>query len=205
MAISKDRNKFMSAPTSGFILYCQTTGKVLCYNTSARDILSLSTSPKKGKKKTAYNDINSICIRWKEILNKRLNTAPGGCEKENSEDTIIDTIHSLKRRYVVRGNVLYGNSFPLDQKGMNWILFTLERTQSDILNLSKIFRQRKLNRREQEIVQLLISDHSNKEIARALSLSINTVKCYTKLLMRKLNVSSRSGVIGNLFVNAKEY
>lgn len=203
MTISKDINKFVSVPTSGFILYCQTTEEALCYSKSAWDILSLSTSPKNGKKKIAYNDINSICIQWKEILNKRLSTAPGYCEKEYPEDNIIDTIHSLKRRYVVRGNVLYGNSFPLDQKRGNWILFTLERTQSDILNLPKIFRQRKLNRREQEIVRLLISDHSNKEIARALNLSINTVKCYTKLLMRKLNVSSRSGVIGNLFVNAK--
>ena len=55
-------------------------------------------------------------------------------------------------------------------------LFILERVCPQNLNLSKIFRQWKLSGREQEIAKLLMDDRSNKEIARILGLSINTVK-----------------------------
>lgn len=195
----------MVVPSFGFVLYCpktETLMEAVFYNDFAWDILSFLTFPKAKKKKISYAGVCSICAKWKKLLDKRLNTLPGDCKKENREGNIIDTIYSQRRGYVVRGNVLYGESFSLDSKGRNQILFTLERMQTGILNLPKIFRQWKLSRREQEVVQLLISDRSNKEMARDLNLSINTVKSYMKFLMRKLNVGTRSGVIGKLLANS---
>ena len=45
---------------------------------------------------------------------------------------------------------------------------------------------------------MLIEEKGNKEIAQALGLSLNTIKSYLKIIMRKLGVSSRAGVISCL-------
>jgi DNA-binding NarL/FixJ family response regulator len=70
----------------------------------------------------------------------------------------------------------------------------------DMLNIPMIVREWKLSKREQDLVQLLFSDLSNKEIANHLGLSLNTVKSYMKFLMRKLNVTSRAGIISRLLM-----
>ena len=84
-------------------------------------------------------------------------------------------------------------------------MFILERVRSDLLNISKIAREWNLNTREQDILQLLFSDMSNKEIAHALGLTLNTVKTYIKHLMRKLGVSSRAGIISHILIEKKSF
>ena len=64
--------------------------------------------------------------------------------------------------------------------------------------LIRLSRKYKLSPREIQIVHLLFMDRSNKEIALSLRLSSNTVKGYMKLLMLKLNVGSRTGIIAVL-------
>jgi DNA-binding CsgD family transcriptional regulator len=77
----------------------------------------------------------------------------------------------------------------------NRYIFILERMQTGGINLSLISRHFQLNKREQEIVELLIKERGNQEIADALGLSLNTIKSYLRILMRKLGVSSRAGII----------
>ncbi|MBU2227218.1 MAG: LuxR C-terminal-related transcriptional regulator [Proteobacteria bacterium] len=76
----------------------------------------------------------------------------------------------------------------------------MERASAESANLSMIFRKYKLSVREQEIVRLLLAGGSNKEIAHRLRLSENTIKGYMKLLMRKLGVNNRAGIIAALLV-----
>jgi DNA-binding NarL/FixJ family response regulator len=45
---------------------------------------------------------------------------------------------------------------------------------------------------------LLIEDRSNKEIARILSLSANTVKVYIRFLMKKMDAASRTGIVSKV-------
>ena len=52
-----------------------------------------------------------------------------------------------------------------------------------------------LSAREMEVLQLVAQGHSNREIARSLSLSINTVECHAKNIYRKLAVRSRAGAV----------
>jgi len=55
-----------------------------------------------------------------------------------------------------------------------------------------------LTRREQQIVKLLIHGMTTKEMAQALNLSPNTVKSFLRLVMTKMGVTTRSGIVGKL-------
>ena len=50
---------------------------------------------------------------------------------------------------------------------------------------------RYLTEREQQTLELIASGHSNKEIARVLGISAETVKWHLKQMYEKLQVSSR--------------
>ena len=59
-----------------------------------------------------------------------------------------------------------------------------------------------LSLKEQEVLEELTNGRSNKEIARALGLSENTVKTHLKGVFSKLKVGSRSQAIAHLAVNS---
>ena len=48
------------------------------------------------------------------------------------------------------------------------------------------------------MVDLLIQGMTTKEMARALSLSPNTIKSFLRLIMAKMGVSTRSGIVGKV-------
>ncbi|SCK08671.1 two component transcriptional regulator, LuxR family [Variovorax sp. HW608] len=52
-----------------------------------------------------------------------------------------------------------------------------------------------LSEREMDVLRLVAQGHSNREIARSLTLSINTVECHAKNIYRKLAVRSRAGAV----------
>lgn len=53
-----------------------------------------------------------------------------------------------------------------------------------------------LTKREQEVVQFLIQGLTTKEIAMRMGISPHTVKTFLKLVMVKVNVTTRSGIVG---------
>ncbi|WP_347274396.1 LuxR C-terminal-related transcriptional regulator [Candidatus Kuenenia sp.] len=175
--------------------YDRYTSKVF-YSPAARDILVRSALVwTKGKE--VAPDISLFCDKWKKLLDKKFEEIGGESEKKPEPTYFIDLIKSQKRRYAVRGTMLSDSPQNINQA--EWPhLFILDRTHSDHAHIAKSFRKWHLNRREQEIVQLLLDDHSNKEIALDLNLSCNTIKGYLKLLMRKLDVNSRAGIISRL-------
>jgi LuxR family maltose regulon positive regulatory protein len=52
-----------------------------------------------------------------------------------------------------------------------------------------------LSARERELLPLLAGSLSQREIGAALHLSLNTVKSHTRVLFRKLGVSSRAAAV----------
>ena len=62
--------------------------------------------------------------------------------------------------------------------------------------MSESFR---LTEREREVVELLIQGLTNKEIAGRMNISPNTVRAFIRMVMGKLGVSTRSGIVGILF------
>lgn len=194
-------NIFTKEETKGsspmaFILYQKQTNKKkdeYHYNDDALNIISFSLNYRK-KSEVSSSDITSLCLKWIKLLDNKLNRSD-----KNGADTIpstefIDIFQSHKRRYGVRGVVMLSKSGAKEKQ----YLFLLERVCNDNVSLQKAFRQWKLTPREREIIQLLIDDRCNKEIARILNLSINTIKGYLKLLMLKLRVTSRAGVVARI-------
>src|SRR5882762_288750 len=74
----------------------------------------------------------------------------------------------------------------------------LERSSSGLLFLPRIAQQFNFSRREQQAVELLLQGLSNKEIADRMKISPNTVNTFFRLIMIKMGVSSRSGILAKM-------
>ena len=199
---TSNRNQVANTlPPAAFIVYrpeTKTAKNFVFYNEEAWRILSFSMSDIPEKKgKGSFPDISAFCSKWKGLYDKKFAEQKAASQDEKHGGGFIDLLRSYRRQYAVRATVLSGSP-SLIQKHEKQYLFTLERVCPDNVNLPRIFRQWSLNKREQEIVQLLLTNRSNKEIASALGLSLNTVKGYLKLLMRKLGVNSRTAIISTL-------
>jgi len=103
---------------------------------------------------------------------------------------------SGKRRYLCR-------TFALEEEGNRnlkpAIAITLERRHSVLIDLAARFQ---LTDREIEAVQHLADGLTSKEIAQRMNISPNTVKVFLRLVMLKMGVTTRSGVIGKLISGA---
>ncbi len=190
--------------TTGFIFYTassSTKGEVY-YNKETVSILDrLQTGLK--KKPISFSDIIRLCTRWGKVPkgNGRTETVRTMIPIRGSGETVVDLLQSGQRQYIVRKIVLsdpVASSAKRNEDIGSALLFVIERFQSERVNLGQIARQWKLNRRETDMVKLLLADQSNKEIAATLKLSLNTIKVYLKLLMRRLGVSSRAGIVAHL-------
>ncbi len=76
---------------------------------------------------------------------------------------------------------------------------SFELSQPDLMAYSD------LSNRQREVLDLILTANSNKQIARVLSLSEGTVKSHVSVLMRKLGVTSRAGIaVAGLQMKYKE-
>jgi DNA-binding CsgD family transcriptional regulator len=154
------------------------------------------------REKASLPGISTLCSRWKELLDQKQDEIRGSFDKGGQRIDYIDILQSWRRRYTVRG-ILLSERMPISKEKEKSYLFIIDRLKPENLDLIEIFRQWNLNHREQEIVRLIISDHCNKEIAKHLGISLNTIKGYMKLLMRKVGVHTRAGVISTLLTKKK--
>src|SRR5260221_12582703 len=74
----------------------------------------------------------------------------------------------------------------------------LERSPSGMLVVSRIAQQFNFSPREQQAVGLLLQGLSSKEIANRMNISPNTVNTFFRLIMIKMGVSSRSGILAKM-------
>jgi DNA-binding CsgD family transcriptional regulator len=66
------------------------------------------------------------------------------------------------------------------------------------VKLTEIAERFGLTARERETVQYLLEGLTSKEIAQRMKISPNTVKAFLRLVMVKMGVSTRSGIIGRI-------
>jgi DNA-binding CsgD family transcriptional regulator len=175
----------------------------LSYNPEAWSIVANSTR-RPNEAPSVPPDLYALSARWKSLLETGTTNSSEQDSRDSNEARFLEVFQSRRRRYAVRGVVLspHGNG-DARQTSTAQYLFVLERIVPDTMNLVSRFRQYHLSPREQEVVRLLLADLSNKEIAQALGLSLNTVKGYLKLLTRKLGVSSRTGILAKMLSETK--
>lgn len=197
---SQDEKKLITPSQSAFIFYrpaARPHPEQLYYNEDACSILARCAQ---------FHDIqadippyvSSLCLQWSDLLENYPDSEPSSVSANGGAGMRqIALLESDKRKYLVKATTLADSN---GSQGEKQYLFVIERSAVDGANLSMLFRKYKLNVREQDIVRLLLAGNGNKQIASLLSLSENTIKGDMKLLMRKLGVSNRAGIIGALMV-----
>jgi DNA-binding CsgD family transcriptional regulator len=115
----------------------------------------------------------------------------------SSKDKFVSQFRSENRTYVCR-------MFPLNASGKDAdsstpaLALLLERNSNGMITMREIAERYGLTPREQETVGLLLEGLTSKEIAERMNISPNTVKAFIRLVMVKMNVTTRSGIIGKI-------
>jgi len=174
-----------TAPTRPGLIVVDNGLGVVAYNGEALKILTYPDPPEK------IRHLDS----W--LANKIRSELVGRV----SPPSFVDAFRSSKRLYLCR-------SFPLDAKvhqgngsgasSAGLLVVMLERKSNETLKISEISERFGLTAREQETVQYLLEGLTSKEIAQRMKISPNTVKAFLRLVMVKMNVSTRSGIIGRI-------
>jgi DNA-binding CsgD family transcriptional regulator len=78
------------------------------------------------------------------------------------------------------------------------VALLLERKSDGNLVLDRMVQQYNLTHRERETLRHLLKGLTSKEIAAQMNISSNTVKCFLRLVMTKMGVATRAGIIGKV-------
>jgi DNA-binding CsgD family transcriptional regulator len=171
-----------TTPTRPGLIVVDGSLGVVAYNGEALNILTYPDPPDK---------IRQLDI-W--LANKIRADLAG----KQSPPKFVEEFRSARRMYRCR-------SFPLDVRGHNgngtsssggMLIVMLERRSNEAVKINEISEKFGLTAREQETVQYLLEGFTSKEIAQRMKISPNTVKAFLRLVMVKMNVSTRSGIIG---------
>ncbi len=101
---------------------------------------------------------------------------------------------SGKRRYRCQAFSVKSNS--ADPSDATVVLF--ERGPRESIDVAQIAAQYHLTERERETVGFLVEGLTSKAIAGHMNISPNTVKAFIRLVMVKMGVTTRSGIVGKI-------
>jgi DNA-binding CsgD family transcriptional regulator len=163
----------------GFVLLDHKSLAPVASNQEAIKILSYPTVPERIKRMDQF-----IADRIRVAL---VNRSSHGLD-------FAKEFKSGRRRYFCR-------TFRLDTNGESMQVLAallLERSCSGTMAVSQIGEEFDLTERERETVQLLVQGLTSKEIAMRMKISPNTVKAFLRLVMVKMGVSTRSGILGKV-------
>lgn len=165
------------------LLVVDTSFKVVASNREAVQILTFPDLPEQIRHLDMW-------LR-REIRNRLVNG------KSPSAPKFVTEIQSAKRTYLCRSFSLgtepegCGTARPV-------LVIILERKSNQASSIVELRRRFALTDREQETVQSILQGLTNKEIAQRMEISPNTVKAFIRLVMVKMKVSTRSGIVGKI-------
>jgi DNA-binding CsgD family transcriptional regulator len=110
---------------------------------------------------------------------------------------LVTDFQSGRRRYLCRAFVVDWHG---DGPSHPNIAVLLERGPSGQIPLSQVSQQFNLTQRERGALEYLLQGLSSKQIASRMNVSPNTVKAFLRLIMIKMGVSSRSAIVGRIFM-----
>ena len=144
----------------------------------------------------AYPDrpTKTTSAEFSKLIRSIVEENAGAVEENAGADDFVKTFNfvSGRRRYICRifmpGNDPGGRFEPT-------VAITIERDRPLLRELVARFQ---LTDRESEAVHHLAQGLTSKEIAQRMNISVNTVKVFLRLVMIKMGVTTRSGIIGKL-------
>ena len=166
---------------AGFVL-ADTEWNPLYANAEAKKIVTYPEAPR------------TFQSAW-ALVAKRIFTLNGRQNLSSAPNSHVEFL-SGRRKYV-------GLAIPL----ANWqrpptaaaVAVVLERSGAASQGAAELSEAFHLTEREREVVELLIQGLTNKEIAERMNISPNTVRAFIRMVMVKLGVSTRSGIVGIVF------
>lgn len=167
----------------GFLLL-DTSFNALAFNAEAVDILTYPSKPDR---------VKHLPLFLADKIRASLVTHQNGSGVEFAK-----VYKSGNRRYVCRAFRL-----ECEEHGNNKVLtaLLLERSLSGATALTENSNEYDLTQREREAVALLLQGLTSKEIAARMGISPNTVKAFLRLVMVKMDVSTRSGIVGRIMTS----
>lgn len=165
----------------GFVL-TDSSLNLLAYNPEAAQILT-------------YPNLPAEAARLDAVLGRKIRDHLLLRRPPSGRPAFVREFTSGRRSYVCR--ILEFNSHVrgLDH-GAVGLLF--ERKSSGSIALNAVAQRYGLTHRECQAVQYLLKGLTSKEIAGQMGISFNTVKCFLRLVMIKMGVTTRSAIVGRI-------
>jgi DNA-binding CsgD family transcriptional regulator len=166
------------SPTDVGFLLLDSSARVLCANTEARLIL-------------CYPAARQRAERSDQMLAKALGDLLADALNLPAQTEWWMQLTSGRRRYRCR-------VIAITVRREKRTVLLLERAASRPAAVFHLGDAHRFTPREREAVHLLAVGLTNKEIAERMRVSVNTVKAFIRLVMRKVGVGTRTGIIGRL-------
>jgi DNA-binding CsgD family transcriptional regulator len=181
VTLMKPTSTKASVNSEGFLLLKPDLSPILV-NRAAAEILSYPHKPENHKNLDDY-------------LASRVRT--GLVSSESSRvPTLVTIFQSGRRRYQCRAYRVN----PMAQGGsLGSLAIILERGSNRLLSIAQVSERFHLSSREKEVLPYLLNGLTTKEIASGMDISPNTVKVFLRMIMVKMGVSTRSGIVGKAF------
>ena len=181
MTAMKHTSSKASVDSEGFLLLSSGLTPIF-FNRAAAEILSY---PHKLENQKNLDDY--LASRVREIL----------VSGESSRDLkLVSNFQSGRRLYQCRayrvGALARGDS-------QCSLAIILERGSNRSFPIAEVSERFRLSTREREVLPYLMNGLTTKEIASGMDISPNTVKVFLRMIMVKMGVSTRSGIVGKAF------
>ena len=164
--------------SEGFLLLNSSLSPIF-FNRAAAEILSYP------QKVEAHNNLDDYLAS-----RVRANLVSGGSLRAPN---LVSGFQSGRRLYQCR-------TYRLDAlaQGDVWcsLAVILERGSNGSLAIDQVSEKFHLSTREREVLPHLLNGLTTKEIASGMDISPNTVKVFLRMIMVKMGVSTRSGIVG---------
>ncbi len=144
-------------------------------------------------------DLNGLCAT-RQIVRELPNTEVLILTMHHSERLVREVLDAGARGYVLKSDAARDLLAAVEALSQHKLSFTGAVSEMMLRGYlkspsSKIGSDIRLTEREQEIVQLLVEGHSNKEVAVALHISVKTAETHRGHIMAKLNLRNLGDLV----------
>jgi len=175
-------NEMNAAPARPGLVVIDVSLNMVACNADAIQILTFPDNPK------TISDLRGWLTRKIRscLLDQQSATRP----------SFVGEFRSAKRMHLCRAFSLTAGTSPSSPDSV--VVLMLERKSPEHFTMDEISERFGLTPREQETARLLGEGLTSKEIATRMNISHNTVNSFVRLMMVKMNVSSRSAIVGKI-------